>query len=108
MGVIPGSMADPAFVVRGEGNPASLCSAAHGAGRRMSRRKARKTYSWKSVKAELARQGVRVLSAGADEVPAVYKDINEIMQRQSDLVTVVARFDPRIVKMCGDGSRAED
>ncbi len=108
LGVIPGTMADPAFVVRGEGNPESLCSAAHGAGRRMSRRKAKDTYVWKSVKNDLERKGVRVLSAGADEVPGVYKNIHEVMRRQSDLVTVIARFDPKIVKMCQDGSRAED
>ncbi len=108
LGVIPGTMADPAFVVRGQGNPESLCSAAHGAGRRMSRRKAKDTYVWKSVKKDLERKGVRVLSAGADEVPSVYKDINEVMRHQTDLVTIVARFDPKIVKMCQDGSRPED
>ncbi len=57
---------------------------------------------------DLERKGVRVLSAGADEVPGVYKDIHEVMRRQQDLVTIVARFDPKIVKMCQDGSRAED
>ncbi len=108
IGVIPGSMADPAFVVRGKGCPASLNSASHGAGRRMSRRKARDTYRWKAVRNDLARRGVRVLSAGADEVPGVYKDIRAVMQQQADLVTVVGRFDPKIVKMCDDGSRPED
>ncbi|MCH7799582.1 MAG: RtcB family protein [Planctomycetes bacterium] len=100
LGVIPGTMADPAFVVRGKGHPESLCSAAHGAGRRMSRRKARDTYVWKPVQKDLERKGVRVLSAGADEVPGVYKDIHEVMRRQQDLVTIVGRFDPKIVKMC--------
>ena len=74
----------------------------------MSRRKAKDTYVWKSVKKDLERKGVRVLSAGADEVPSVYKDINEVMRHQTDLVTIVARFDPKIVKMCQDGSRPED
>ncbi len=108
LGVIPGSMADPAFVVRGRGNPASLNSASHGAGRRMSRKKARDTFNFKAVRNDLARKGVRVLSAGSDEVPGVYKDIREVMRQQADLVAVVARFDPKIVKMCDDGSRAED
>ena len=108
MGVIPGSMADPAYVVRGKGNAASLQSASHGAGRRMSRRKAKEKYTWNAVRNDLAKKGVRVLSAGADEVPGVYKNIDEVMQQQSDLVDTVARFDPRIVKMCGDGSKAED
>ncbi len=108
LGVIPGSMADPAFVVRGRGIPESFNSASHGAGRRMSRKKARDTYNWQAVRNELAKRGVRVLSAGSDEVPDVYKDIREVMQQQMDLVSVVARFDPKIVKMCGDGSRPED
>ncbi|MHB8970939.1 MAG: RtcB family protein [Pirellulaceae bacterium] len=108
LGVIPGSMADPAFVVRGRGNSESLDSASHGAGRCMSRKKARDTYNWKSVRLALEAKGVRVLSAGSDEVPQVYKDIREVMRQQADLVTIVAQFDPRIVKMCDDGSRAED
>jgi len=108
LGVIPGSMADPAFIVRGKGNAESLHSAAHGAGRRMSRTQARSQYRWGAVQKDLAKKGVKVLSAGADEVPYVYKNIHEVMAAQSDLVEVVARFDPRIVKMCGDGSQAED
>jgi tRNA-splicing ligase RtcB len=108
LGVIPGSMADPAFVVRGKGNAASLNSASHGAGRCMSRTQAKKKFNWQATKSDLAKRGIRVLSAGADEVPGVYKPIEQVMQEQQDLVEVVARFDPKIVKMCGDGSRAED
>jgi tRNA-splicing ligase RtcB len=108
LGVIPGSMGDPGFVVRGLGNRASLASASHGAGRRMSRRQANDTYRFKSVQNDLKAKGIHVLSAGSDEVPGVYKDIREVMAAQRDLVEVVAQFDPKIVKMCGDGSRAED
>jgi tRNA-splicing ligase RtcB len=108
LGVIPGSMADPAFIVRGLGNPESLNSASHGAGRRMSRKAAKDKYNFKAVKFDLEKKGIRVLSAGADEVPGVYKNIEDVMREQADLVTIVARFDPKIVKMCGDGSKAED
>ncbi|MCE9547898.1 MAG: RtcB family protein [Planctomycetia bacterium] len=101
LGVIPGSMADPGYVVRGLGNAESLNSAAHGTA-------ARSKYNWKAVKNDLEKRGVRVLSAGADEVPGVYKDIEEVMREQADLVAIVARFDPKIVKMCDDGSQAED
>ena len=66
------------------------------------------TFNWKAVKNDLEKKGVRVLSAGADEVPGVYKDIREVMKQQADLVEIVARFDPKIVKMCDDGSKAED
>ncbi len=107
LGVIPGSMADPAFVVRGKGNEASLQSAAHGAGRRMSRTAAREKYNFRAVQKDLENKGVRVLSAGADEVPYVYKNILEVMAAQDDLVEIVARFDPKIVKMSDDG-RNED
>lgn len=108
LGIIPGSMASPAFVVRGKGEPASFHSASHGAGRRMSRKRAKQTYNFKHIRNQLREQGVHVLSAGADEVPFVYKDIHAVMDEQRDLVETIARFDPRIVKMCGDGSRAED
>jgi tRNA-splicing ligase RtcB len=108
LGVIPGTMADPAFVVRGRGIPQSFHSAAHGAGRRMSRRQAKDTYRFQTVRNDLERRGVHVLAAGSDEVPGVYKDIRQVMAAQEDLVEIVAQFDPKIVRMCGDGSRAED
>ncbi|HBH54812.1 MAG TPA: RNA-splicing ligase RtcB [Planctomycetaceae bacterium] len=108
LGVIPGSMADPGYVVRGKGNEASLRSASHGAGRAMSRTKAKENYTWKAVQNDLKKKGITVLSAGADEVPYAYKRIDQVMAQQLDLVDIVARFDPRIVKMCGDGSAAED
>ena len=108
LGVIPGTMADPAFVVRGLGNPQSLNSASHGAGRCMSRTKAHDMFRIQAVQKELAERGVHVLAAGSDEVPGVYKDIRAVMAAQADLVEIVAQFDPKIVKMCGDGSKAED
>ncbi len=108
LGVIPGSMASPAFVVRGRGNAASLGSASHGAGRRMSRRQARDTFRFGAEQKRLAGQGVEVLAAGSDEVPGVYKDIHAVMAAQSDLVDVLAHFNPRLVRMCGDGSKPED
>lgn len=108
LGVIPGSMADPAYVVRGKGEVASLNSASHGAGRAMSRSKAKSTFNWHATQKNLAARGIEVISAGADEVPGVYKRIEDVMAAQTDLVEKVARFDPKIVRMCGDDSRAED
>jgi tRNA-splicing ligase RtcB len=107
LGIIPGSMATPAFVVRGKGNAASLLSASHGAGRLMSRTKARDLYTWKAVRNDLLAKGIRVMSAGADEVPYVYKDIHAVMAAQGDLVETLAMFQPKIVKMSDDG-QAED
>ena len=108
LGVIPGSMGAPGFVVRGKGNVASLNSAAHGAGRRMSRRQAKKSFTWSAVKKYLRERDVTLLSAGLDEVPMAYKDIHEVMAAQADLVETMARFDPKLVKMAPAGERPED
>lgn len=108
LGIIPGSMATPGFVVRGKGNPVSLDSASHGAGRVMSRSKANKTFKWKDVNPVLKNNGVELMSAGLDEVPGVYKDIHEVMAAQTDLVDVLGRFDPKLVKMAPHGERPED
>jgi tRNA-splicing ligase RtcB len=108
LGMIPGSMAAPGYVVRGKGSEESLQSAAHGAGRVMSRTKALATYRWAAVRDYLEHRGVTVISAGLDEVPFVYKDIDQVMAQQSDLVEAVARFDPKLVKMAPGGERAED
>ncbi|MCC2672806.1 MAG: rtcB, partial [Armatimonadetes bacterium] len=97
LGVIPGSMATPGFVVRGKGSAASLESASHGAGRVMSRTAATKQFRWEQIKPVLEERGVQLLSAGIDENPFVYKDIHQVMAQQADLVQVVARFDPKIV-----------
>jgi tRNA-splicing ligase RtcB (3'-phosphate/5'-hydroxy nucleic acid ligase) len=108
LGVIPGSMATPGFIVRGKGDPASLNSASHGAGRTMSRKKAIETFTWEQAHEFLRSRGVTLMSAGLDEVPMVYKNIEEVMAAQKDLVEVLARFDPKLVKMAPSGERPED
>jgi tRNA-splicing ligase RtcB len=108
LGIIPGSMGTPGFVVRGRGVAASLNSAAHGAGRRMSRTKAKEMFTWDVARAFLRERQVTLLSAGLDEVPMAYKDIDEVMAAQSDLVEPLARFEPRLVKMAPSGEPPED
>jgi tRNA-splicing ligase RtcB len=108
LGIIPGSMAAPGFVVSGKGNAASLNSAAHGAGRAMSRKAANAKFNWSDVKRFLRQREVTLISAGLDEVPMAYKNIREVMAAQSDLVTVLGQFDPRLVKMAPSGERPED
>lgn len=105
LGVIPGSMGTPGFLVRGKGNPKSLNSASHGAGRKMSRSQAKATFNWEDSKKFLEERGVELLSAGLDEVPMAYKDINLVMASQEDLVEPMARFDPRMVKMAANQPR---
>jgi tRNA-splicing ligase RtcB (3'-phosphate/5'-hydroxy nucleic acid ligase) len=108
LGIIPGSMAAPGFVVRGKGNPNSLLSAAHGAGRAMSRKAAKDSFTWEKAQRVLKAKGVTLLSAGLDEVPMAYKDIHQVMAAQADLVEVLGRFDPKLVKMAPSGEPPED
>lgn len=108
LGIIPGSMASPGYLVRGKGNAESLNSAAHGAGRVMSRTQANKSLNWKQANQVLKDNGVTLMSAGLDEVPMVYKDIDSVMSCQEDLVDSIGRFDPKIVKMAPAGERPED
>ncbi len=108
IGVIPGSMATPGFVVRGKGDPESLNSASHGAGRCMSRTATKSTYSWSDATPVLKTAGVTLISAGLDEIPFAYKDILTVMEAQRGLVDIVARFDPKLVKMAPGGERPED
>ncbi len=95
-------MATPGYVVRGRGNEALLNSASHGAGRSMSRTGALSSYTWKQAREFLSERGVTLISGGLDEAPMAYKDINEVMAAQADLVEIVARFTPRLVKMSGE------
>jgi tRNA-splicing ligase RtcB (3'-phosphate/5'-hydroxy nucleic acid ligase) len=108
LGIIPGSMGTPGYVVRGKGVASSLNSASHGAGRRMSRTKAKELFNWDDAQRFLRERGVTLLSAGLDEVPMAYKDIDEVMAAQSDLVEPLARFEPRLVKMAPGDEPAED
>jgi tRNA-splicing ligase RtcB len=89
MGIIPGSMGAKSFIVRGKGTPDSLCSCAHGAGRRMSRTEAKKRFSAADVERQTAGVECRKDSGVVDEIPGAYKDIEEVMANQSDLVDVV-------------------
>jgi tRNA-splicing ligase RtcB len=107
MGIIPGSMVAPGFLVRGKGEAGSLNSAAHGAGRRMSRTQAIKTIDRLDMLKMLKDHGVTLVGAGLDEAPMAYKNIETVMEAQSDLVDVIARFDPKIVRMADDGSRED-
>ena len=104
LGIIPGSMGTPGYVVRGRGNAASLNSAAHGAGRRMSRSAARRQLRRDVMREALLKAGVELIAGGLDESPHVYKDIDSVMAAQKDLVRPVARFMPRLVLMADEGT----
>ncbi|MEU5949742.1 RtcB family protein [Micromonospora sp. NPDC047465] len=92
LGIIPGSMGTGSYIVRGKGNPDAYCSASHGAGRRMSRAQAKRTYSTADLAAQTAGVECRKDAGVVDEIPGAYKDITQVMAQQEDLVEVVAHL----------------
>ena len=92
-------MATPAYIVKGKGNEDSLSSASHGAGRLMSRNKAKATFTESQLKKYLKEQDVELIGGGTDESPFAYKDIHEVMKYQKDLVDILGVFYPKIVRM---------
>ena len=107
MGIIPGSMTAPGFLVRGKGEADAINSASHGAGRQMSRTQAIKSITKNQMRDVLKDHGVTLIGAGKDEAPMAYKDINLVMDSQKELIDVVAKFTPKIVRMADDGSRED-
>ena len=107
MGIIPGSMTAPGFLVRGKGEPSAINSASHGAGRQMSRTKAIQNVNRNDMRDLLQDMGVTLIGGGLDEAPMAYKDIHKVMASQTDLVDVVAKFTPKMVRMADDGSRED-
>jgi len=92
LGIIPGSMGTGSYIVRGLGNPDAYCSASHGAGRRMSRTKAKKTFTTADLAAQTAGVECRKDAGVVDEIPGAYKDLDSVIAQQTDLVEVVAHL----------------
>ncbi|GLU45836.1 RtcB family protein [Nocardiopsis ansamitocini] len=92
LGIIPGSMATGTYVVRGLGNPLAFNSASHGAGRRMSRNKAKKMFTEADLISQTAGVECRKDAGVIDEIPAAYKDLESVLEAQTDLVEVVAHL----------------
>lgn len=101
-GIIPGSMTAPGFIVSGKGNSDSVNSASHGAGRKWSRKKARESTTRNAMKSELKKAGVTLLDGGVDEAPIAYKNIEDVIAAQSELIQIHGTFSPKIVRMCKD------
>jgi tRNA-splicing ligase RtcB len=99
LGIIPGSMLAPGYLVRGLGNEQSINSASHGAGRLHSRRKCKQMFTKSEMKKALATNNVSLIGGGIDEVPMAYKNIKKVMANQLELVEVLGTFTPKIVRM---------
>ena len=99
LGIIPANMIDPAYIVSGKSHSDSLCSASHGAGRKMSRKKAKETLTGSELKKRLKQKNVSLIGGGVDEAPMTYKNLESVMESQNDLVTIEGKFHPQIVRM---------
>jgi tRNA-splicing ligase RtcB (3'-phosphate/5'-hydroxy nucleic acid ligase) len=102
LGIIPGTMADPGYIVEGKGEPTSLNSASHGGGRTMSRNQAKKNIKPREHQDYLSKRGVTLIGGGLDEAPQAYKHIEKVIKAQKDLVHIVGEFQPRLVRMAED------
>ena len=102
LGIIPGSMGDAGYVIAGKGSAAALNSASHGAGRQMSRTQAKKRITPKEQKDYLKKSDVTLIGGGLDESPQAYKRIEQVIAAQADLVQIIGRLQPRIVRMAED------
>ncbi|GAB3926368.1 RNA-splicing ligase RtcB [Microlunatus endophyticus] len=100
-GLIPGSMGTASYVVVGKGNPVALCSAPHGAGRRLSRSAARRQFTADDLRAAMGEIEYRDTDAFVDEIPAAYKDVEQVMADAADLVDIRYRL-RQIVNVKGD------
>ncbi len=98
-GFIPGSMATPGYLVCGKGSVDSLNSASHGAGRAMSRQKAKEQFTNSALKKLLIEQQVTLIGGSVEEMPLAYKDIDRVMPAQESLVEIHGKFMPRVVRM---------
>ncbi|MCD0472016.1 RtcB family protein [Flavobacterium sp. JAS] len=99
LGIIPGSMTAPGYIVKGKGNSESLNSASHGAGRLFSRAKCKSMFTQSEIKKVLKTNDVTLIGGNIDEAPMAYKDITKVMGNQTDLVEVLGTFTPKIVRM---------
>jgi tRNA-splicing ligase RtcB len=99
LGIIPGSMATPAYLVSGKGSADALYSASHGAGRAMSRQKAKESMTVSAMKKLLGNAGVTLIGGTVEENPSAYKDIETVIAAQDALINVEGKFYPRIVRM---------
>ncbi len=93
LGIIPGSMGTGSYIVRGLGNPAAFNSASHGAGRRMSRNQARKLFTAQDLAEQTRGVECRKDAGVVDEIPAAYKDLDQVIAQQTDLIEVVTKLE---------------
>jgi tRNA-splicing ligase RtcB len=99
LGIIPGSMTTAAYLVKGRGGDQTLYSASHGAGRAMSRKRAKENMTVSALKKMLSEAGVTLIGGSVEENPLAYKDIERVMDAQRELVEIQGRFLPKIVRM---------
>jgi tRNA-splicing ligase RtcB (3'-phosphate/5'-hydroxy nucleic acid ligase) len=99
LGIIPGSMSQEGYIVRGLGNADSIYSASHGAGRLLSRSKCKSMIGKNDMMKDLKSNGIELIGGGIDESPQAYKDLRRVMSQQQELIETIGKFSPKIVRM---------
>ena len=102
LGIIPGSMTDPGFIVKGKGNVDAIASASHGAGRKHSRKETISRNTKSDMRKHLIQKNVTLIGGALDESPYAYKNLERVMTYQKELVETVGKFTPRLVRMDRD------
>jgi tRNA-splicing ligase RtcB len=99
LGIIPANMCDPGYIVSGKGNELALNSASHGAGRKMSRKQAKASFTLSELKKKLRQLGITLIDGALDESPMAYKNMEDVMHSQRKLVNIEGKFFPKVVRM---------
>ncbi len=99
IGIIPANMMDPGYIISGKGNINAINSASHGAGRKLSRKKAKDSYTKSELNKTLKQKNITLIGGGTEEAPIAYKNLDEVMKSQDDLVQIEGTFYPQIVRM---------
>jgi len=108
IGIIPGSLSTKAYIVEGKGCADSLCSSSHGAGRLMSRKRAKETLTMSAMKKDLESKGIELIGGSLDECKDCYKDIDSVMEEQKELVRIKGSFMPWMVHMADEQKKKWD
>jgi tRNA-splicing ligase RtcB len=99
LGIIPANMMDPGYIVSGKGNSQAINSASHGAGRKLSRKRAKSSFTGSELKKVLKQKNITLIGGGTEEAPWAYKDLESVILSQNDLLNIEGKFYPQIVRM---------
>ncbi len=99
LGIIPANMMEPGYIVSGKGENGAINSASHGAGRKLSRKRAKNSFTGSELRKMLKQNNITLIGGGTEEAPMAYKNLDEVIASQDNLVNIEGKFYPQIVRM---------